>query len=141
MIELLRAIYCDSPSKNSSKTLLSSTSTTTATRTFAGNDQFAVNSFEIDLLPLEEEEIEDIVIETQDIPVIALNEEQQEVLLRNFVFDAGTKTFDTSIENLGLIASEEALISEAMRNPIHVRIICDNILIFLTFYSIGNRFK
>lgn len=118
VIELLRAIYCDSPSSNC--TVLASKTTGLST----GSDSLKVkiskdlsDSIEIDLLPLEELDWDE-----SDCFKDLNEEEQQEDLLRNFDFNfrARRRTFDTSISNLGLTTSDEAMISEAMRNPIHV---------------------
>jgi hypothetical protein len=116
VIELLRAIYCDS-----SSILVTSTSgSVDVNGTFSSLDSF-LNSFEFNLLPPEENYEKEEKQKFED--------EGEEII--EIEMSPNTRKFNTSIENLGFTPSEEALISEAMRNPIHVNFYCRIMFLFL----------
>ena len=138
VIELLRAIYCDSTFSNQTRT--------------EKDSENILNSFEFNLLPPDELEgkinfeIEDDETEIEDhnleIPPSPTSKYISEssitnintITITNTITNTNikaktkartrrkTKGFKTSVNNLALTASEEALISEALRNPIHVTI-------------------
>jgi hypothetical protein len=126
IIELLRAIYCDS-SSNSVTNEINPNSNSSL--------DYFLNSFEFNLLPEtanekkkdgDEDEEENLITNyyTEDLIYDNTHDLDDTVAPQFIVINSNLKTckFNTSIENLGLTSSEEALISEAMRNPIHVRI-------------------
>lgn len=126
IIELLRAIYCDS-SSNSITNEINPNSNSSL--------DYFLNSFEFNLLPEtanekkkdgDEDEEENLITNyyTEDLIYDNTHDLDDTVAPQFIVINSNLKTckFNTSIENLGLTSSEEALISEAMRNPIHVRI-------------------
>ena len=115
---MLRAIYCDSSS------ILISNGDGSNFVENSSSESF-LNSFEFNLLPPEELEKAEELEKTEEISVGKSKEskefeEEDEDIVVAVSANLNTKRFDTSIENLGLTQSEEALISEAMRNPIHV---------------------
>ena len=121
IIELLRAIYCDSNS------ILITTEINSNSSISGSLDSF-LNSFEFDLLPpeerfddLEEEEEKELDINNlnNDNDINNLNNDDSEIIVINS--SLSTRKFITTIQKMGLTTSEEALISEAMRNPIHVQ--------------------
>lgn len=128
IIELLRAIYCDSSSNFITNEINYNSSNS--------NLNSFLNSFEFDLLPPDErrelEEVEDIMVDTEDSAKdtkYTADDNNDDIQTDIQAKDSHPQfinsylkicKFNTSIKNLGLTASEEALISEAMRNPIHV---------------------
>lgn len=107
VIELLRAIYCDS----TSILVTSVGGSVDVNGNFSSLDSF-LNSFEFNLLPPEEN-----YYENEEKP--KFEEEGEEIIEVNM--NPNMRKFNTSIENLGFTPSEEAFIAEAMRNPIHVK--------------------
>ena len=132
IIELLRAIYCDSNS------ILITTEINSNSSISGSLDSF-LNSFEFDLLPPEErfDDLEEEKKKEKEKDINNLNNDNDLNNLNNLndlnnlnnlnsgivVINSrlSTRKFITSIEKMGLTTSEEALISEAMRNPIHVQ--------------------
>ena len=131
IIELLRAIYCDSgASTGSNSNLLSSVE-------IDGNNSSVYNcfAFEFSLLPAEEADLSGKTEQSED--AIALESVSDDIAMppasTPFIANPKIKEFQTSVENLNLTAAEEALIAEALRNPIHV-----NALACLFTYSRHN---
>lgn len=143
VIELLRAIYCDSTCSNQTR--------------IEKDSENILNSFEFNLLPPEELEgkinfeIEDNETEIEDLnieipPFISSSTSkyiiESKITNTNTNIKTKTKTrirrrtkgFKTSVNNLALTPSEEALISEALRNPIHVKI-----FIYFNFFIYYNN--
>ena len=132
IIELLRAIYCDSNS------ILITTEINSNSSISGSLDSF-LNSFEFNLLPPEErfDDLEEEKKKEKEKDINNLNNDNDLNNLNNLndlnnlnnlnsgivVINSrlSTRKFITSIEKMGLTTSEEALISEAMRNPIHVQ--------------------
>lgn len=116
----MRAIYCDSGISSSGNTgcsnLLSSVE-------IDGSNFFNSFSFELNLLPAEEA---DLPVKLQSDETIALESGIDEIALTPpvsvpFLSNPKIKKIQTSVDNLNLTATEEALLAEALRNPVHVK--------------------
>lgn len=148
VIELLRAIYCDSNS-------ILITTEINSNSSFSGSLDSFLSSFEFNLLP-PEEWFDDLEEKDKDKDNKGdkdnkedinnynnlntdnnlnnynnLNSDNSEIIAANS--SLSTRKFITSIEKIGLTTSEEALISEAMRNPIHVQRNMFNTVFLLDF--------
>lgn len=119
IIELLRAIYCDSNS-------ILITTEINSNSSFSSSLDCFLNSFEFNLLP-PEESFDDLEKDNKE----DINNDNTEIIIINS--SLSTRKFNTSIEKMGLTTSEEALISEAMRNPIHVQRNLFNTIFLLHF--------
>lgn len=136
----MRAIYCDSGRLSSSTNLLSSAEIT-------GNNLNVFNSFsfEFSLLPAEEADLKGAGAIESDETVGLLAESGSDSDVAALPLPASTpflanpkiKEFQTSIEDLNLTAAEEALLAEALRNPIHVsfdiQVLSQSFLLLLLF--------
>lgn len=119
VIELLRAIYCDSGSSGGTSSNLLSTGEIDGT----GSNIFNSFAFEFSLLPAEEADFPTEKSQNEDSSVLeAINEDDALTPASTpFISNPKIKSFHTSIENLNLTPSEEALLAEALRNPLHVK--------------------
>lgn len=132
---MLRAIYCDSGVSSGSNT----TNLISAMELDGDNSNLLTSfAYEFSLLPLEEANIPE---KASDEPNSALLESGPEDISippasTPFFSNPKIKEFNTSIENLNLTSTEEALISEALRNPIHVK---KDLFIYLFIFNWFSR--